>query len=119
MLPGWLLALILLALVGAVTACRVFFTSRSMKDESELVMRKGLLADAEIISYNADSDCFWVTYRFTPRGETNSIICKKAIARVRKSMRFAPGTLVPVRYLPKYPSISLLVPYAKHQIPSS
>ena len=90
-----------------------------MSDQSALVMREGLVAEAEVISYESDGECFWVVYAFTPRGESRPITCRKAIAWIRKSKRFPTGTRVPVRYLLKYPSISLLVPYAKHQNPTS
>ena len=116
MYPEWLIAFLFLLPLVALMAYFLFFVSRSMKEESDQVMLKGRLADAEIVSYRAD-EWLWVTYRFTPHGATEPITCEKAVGLGVR--RFALGSTVPVRYMAKYPSISLLVPYATQQLSSS
>ena len=63
------------------------------------------------------NDFLWVTYSFVPLGSREPLICKKALTFGAE--RIPIGTVVPVRYLAGFPSVSLLVPYATHQFPSS
>jgi hypothetical protein len=89
---------------------------RDKGGEVEYVLKSGLLVDAEIIGYE-NNDFLWVTYRFLPIGSRESVTCKKALRFGAE--RLPVGSVVPVRYLAKFPSISLIVPYATHQFPSS
>lgn len=101
--------LIVLALLAWLVVAYVFGVWRAEKEAGEFVLHKGLLADAEILYYERD-EYLLVYYRFTPQGEQAPITCNNAISPWSK--RFAAGTIVPVRYMLKYPSMSLLVPYA-------
>ena len=103
--------------LAIVAGLAISFVSRRDKgSETAYVLRSGLLADAEIIGYESN-DFLWVTYRFLPMGSQDPVTCKKALTFGAE--RLPVGTVVPVRYLAKFPSISLLLPYAKHQFPSS
>jgi hypothetical protein len=79
---------------------------------NEKLMVEGLTAEAEILAYTCDE--FWsVKYRFTPKDRSGPIECEKGL---RQRVEFLPvGTKVTVRYLERYPGISVLEPYAKAQ----
>lgn len=109
----WTDAVTPLLIVGLLVAwllvAFMFGVSRAEKEAGELVLRKGRLADAEILYYERD-EYLLVYFRFTPQGEAEPITCHNAISPWAK--RFAPGTIVPVRYMAKYPTMCTLVPYA-------
>lgn len=104
--------LIFFLLIATLFVAFMIGVSRAEKDARDLVLHKGRLAEAEILYYERDEHLL-VYYRFTPQGEQEPITCNNAISPWSK--RFAPGTIVPVRYMLKYPSMSLLVPYASRR----
>ena len=116
MFSGDHVAIGIVALVIVTGLAIAFVPRRDKGGEIDYVLKSGLLADAEIIGYE-NNDFLWVTYRFLPIGSREPVTCNKALTFGAE--RFPVGTVVPVRYLAKFPSISLLVPYAKHQFPSS
>jgi hypothetical protein len=81
------------------------------------VMTEGLLGTANVLGYDRIGRTNYVDYSFTPKGRDSSIVCRRQFIRVPvfSFEKFETGTQVPVRYLEKYPTISLLVPYAKYQ----
>ncbi|HEV7270055.1 hypothetical protein [Pseudoxanthomonas sp.] len=101
--------LIFFLLIATLFVAFVIGVSRAERDARNLILRKGQLAEAEILYYEQDEHLL-VYYRFTPQGEQEPITCNNPISPWSK--RFLPGTIVPVRYMLKYPSMSLLVPYA-------
>ena len=100
--------LIFFLLIATLFVAFMIGVSRAEKDARDLILHKGRLAEAEILYYERDEHLL-VYYRFTPQGEQKPITCSNAISPWSK--RFPPGTIVPVRYMLKYPNISLLVPY--------
>ena len=101
--------LIFFSLIAMLLVAFMVGASRAEKEARELILHKGLLADAEILYYERDEHLL-VYYRFMPQGEQDPITCYDAISPWSK--RLAPGTIVPVRYMLKYPTLSVLVPYA-------
>lgn len=100
---------IVFSLLAWLLVAYLYGVSHAEKEAGEFVLRKGLLADAEILYYERD-EYLLVYYRFMPQGEQDPVTCNNAIPPWSK--RFAPGTIVPVRYMLKYPYMSLLLPYA-------
>ena len=116
MLSGETVALLALGAI-LVTGIAIALLSRSQAaGEKDHILSNGLLAQAEIIGYHVN-DFLWVRYKFLPAGASELVTCEKALTSGAK--RLPVGTVVPVRYLAAAPSISLLVPYADHQFPSS
>ena len=112
MSPYWLLMLPL-GLITAVMVGGIVSEHRAITGERNKPVQSGAAADAEIIGYRRHSDAYWVIYPFTPRGPDRPVRCEKTIRG--RAQRFPAGTIVPVRYNLKYPTISLLRRYATHQ----
>jgi hypothetical protein len=81
------------------------------------VMTEGILGEAEILGYKLNDRRRYVEYRFTPEGRDEPLFCRRDLFYLPLSgfKEFEPGTRVPVRYLAKFPTVSLLVPYVKYQ----
>jgi hypothetical protein len=81
------------------------------------VMTEGILGEAEILGYDLIGRKNYVDYRFKPEDRDEFVFCRRCLNYVPFAgfKEFDVGTLVPVRYLAKYPTISLLVPYARYQ----
>lgn len=90
----------------------------SRRKENKELLTNGIQTQAEIIGYR---DCNlqhkqWVKYQFTTELQ-ETITCEKRIASHEK--RLPIGSQVTVYYMQKHPSISILLPYAATQEPTS
>lgn len=110
---AWIWIVIALALVLSVVPAAL--ACRANQDVGNNLMKQGVQADAEILGYRMTCDGPMVSYRFTPRGAPAAITCERFLGV--KVDQPAPGSRVKVRYMAKYPSISLLEPFARHQAP--
>lgn len=89
---------------------------RSQNSERAKLLASGALGEAEILGYER-GEFHLVSYQFMPSGEATPIKCKKIIAHTEE--QYVVGSKVPVRYKAEHPSVSLLVPYATSQVPTS
>lgn len=112
--PQWLIFAIVFSVMGSL-AIPAYLGMKAKKTEVDDLLDKGQLGEAEILGYEED-EYLYVRYRFAPNESKNTIECRKIL--MRGVERYQPGTTVPVRYLAKYPSISVLVPYSHDQMPS-
>lgn len=110
---AWLFAVLAIAGLALVL---VVLSSKAVQQERDKLLQAGNLAEAEILGYER-GEFHLVLYRFVPVGRVEPVECKKIIAHW--DSQYPVGSKVPVRYKPGLPSVSLLVPYAKSQSPSS
>ena len=82
---------------------------KARREETETVLRKGLLVEAEIIGYAPHLRGATVQYRFLAKGWENPIAVTQ---RLPRGSKFAVGEKVAIRYLPAHPHISVIVPHA-------
>ncbi|HYN27647.1 MAG TPA: hypothetical protein VES94_05050 [Burkholderiales bacterium] len=80
---------------------------KARREETETVLRKGLLAEAEIIGYAPHLRGATVQYRFRAAGWEKPIAVTQWLPR---GSEFALGEKVAIRYLPAHPHISVIVP---------
>jgi len=80
---------------------------KARREETETVLRKGLLAEAEIIDYAPHLRGATVQYRFRAAGWEHPIAVTQSLPRGRK---LALGEKVAIRYLPRHPHIAVIVP---------
>jgi len=92
---------------------------RAQQKENRHLLATGAESEAVITGYQTRATRYavyhYVQYQFTA-ANGNQIDCTKMIGQYEQE--FPAGTQVKVRYMPRYPSISILLPYAKTQIPS-
>jgi hypothetical protein len=93
---------------------------RAHRDAAQQVLSQGILGDAEILEYHLTGKYKYVVYTFVPEGRAEPLRCERQLHHVPLFgfQKFELGTPVPVKYLPKFPTVSLLVPYAKFQCPT-
>ena len=115
-LPTWFIPLFIGVSLLALVAIPMLLGQRSMHAEGPRLLNEGQLGEAEILGYERD-EFHLVRYRFTPADRLEPVQCKKIIGQNEE--QFPIGTKVPVRYKPRYPKISVLVPYAHTQLPTS
>ncbi len=107
---GWMiLSIVVLALIGFPLWVFGQFL-RARHEETETVLRKGLPAEAEIIGYAPDLRGAAVYYRFLATGWEHPIA---VMQRLPRGSKFAVGDKVAIRYLPRHPHISVIVPKAQ------
>ena len=80
---------------------------KARREETEIVLRKGLPAQAEIIGYVLDIRGATVQYRYLALGWDNPIAVTQ---RLPPGTKFAVGDRVAIRYLPRHPHIAVIVP---------
>ncbi|MGQ0578274.1 MAG: hypothetical protein ACT4PQ_05105 [Betaproteobacteria bacterium] len=83
---------------------------RARRDQTEMVLRQGLPAEAEIIGYAPHLRGVTVHFRFLATGWANPIA---VMQRLPRGSKFTVGDKVAVRYLPRHPHISVIVPKAQ------
>lgn len=106
----WLIfAIVVLALIGFLLWIFGQFL-RARHEETETVLRKGLPAEAEITGYAPDLRGATVHYRFLAMGWEHPIAVTQ---RLPRGAKFALGEKVAIRYLPRHPHISVIVPKAQ------
>lgn len=115
-LPTWFIPLLIGVSLVALLAVPTLLGQRSMHAEGPRLLNEGQLGEAEILGYERD-EFHLVRYRFFPEGQLDPVECQKIIGQYEE--QFPVGTKVPVRYKPKFPKISVLVPYANTQLPTS
>ena len=111
-LTGIVLAIVV---IGPMLVLMVL-TQKAQHKERQQLIDTGTLGEAEIIGYDKD-EYLYVHYRFTPMHADRAIECRKIIGTL--DTQYPVGTKVAVRYQRQHPSISILVPYADSQIPTS
>jgi hypothetical protein len=104
---GWaILGIIVLPFVGvSVWLFGQFLNSR--REETDAVLRKGLLAEAVVIGYRAERRGAKLQYRFIASGREHPITVS---AHVPGKRNFAVGEKISIRYLPGHPHISVVLP---------
>ena len=80
---------------------------KARREETETVLRKGLLAEAEIIGYAPHFRGATVQYRFRAAGWEKPIVVTQ---RLPRGSEFGLGEKVAIRYLPAHPHIAVIVP---------
>ena len=110
------LALLVIAGLGLLYVGPLLLSQRSSRLEAQKLMQDGALGEAEILGYIPGKGGLWVEYEFTPSGACDPVRCKKCLTTAWK--RLPVGSKVAVRYKARFPSISVLVPYADSQVPS-
>ena len=80
---------------------------KARREETETVLRKGLLAEAEVMGYVPHVRGGMVQYRFRAAGWEHPIAVSQ---RLPPGSTFALGDKVAVRYLPRHPHIAVIVP---------
>lgn len=75
---------------------------RAKREEVAVVLRKGLLAEAEVVGIEGHA----VSFRFRASGWEHPIT---ATGRAEGAHRFEIGEKIQVRYLPAHPHISVIV----------
>lgn len=106
-LNGWLLlAIAALPTIGFPLWVFAQFL-KARREETETVLRKGLLAEAEIIGYVPQVRGATVQYRFRAAGWENPIAVTQSLP---PGSTYALGDKVAVRYLPRHPHIAVIVP---------
>lgn len=75
---------------------------RARREEAATVLRRGLLAQAEVVAVSGDT----VSYRFLASGREHPITVD---GRAEKNRKFEIGEKIQVRYLPAHPHISVIV----------
>ena len=113
---GWLILSMLLGFAPLIAMALI-----AQRKENTALLKNGLLAEAEIVDcvvptfggrFSEKSQGTTISYRFQPEGYAEPITVTKVFSgRLELSI----GTMVPVRYMAKFPQISLLVPYANRQ----
>ena len=104
---GWaILGMVLLPVVGfSAWLFGQFLSSR--REETDTVMRKGLLADAVVVGCRPTRRGAALHFRFTATGRDHPIT---ASAHVSGRRRFVVGDTIAIRYLPAHPHISVVLP---------
>jgi hypothetical protein len=109
------------ALIGLLMILPIWFFARiARRQGSDFLLKEGLLVEAEVLECRQDEPGHrfrftYITYRFLPTGRKEPITVTK---RLETLVGLPLGTKVAVRYMRGYPSISLLVPYAKFHDPA-
>ncbi len=99
---GWfVLAMTLLPAAGFVLWLYGQFL-RARREEAATVLRRGVLAQAEVVAVRGDT----VSFRFPAPGWEHPITVD---GRAEKGRRFEIGEKIQVRYLPAHPHISVIV----------
>jgi hypothetical protein len=75
---------------------------RARREEAATVLRKGILAQAEVVGVRGDT----VSFRFVASGRNHPITVD---GRAEKGRQFEIGEKIQVRYLPAHPHISVIV----------
>jgi hypothetical protein len=100
-----------LIIIGALAIMGVVLHAIARKTANSDVLEHGITGKAEIVETRHDGDnCMYVTYRFTPSAGAEPV---EVIKHFDKKVDLAPGSQVEVKYLAKFPTISLLVAYEK------
>jgi hypothetical protein len=111
--------LIGITLLGIGYSVPFMLAFRAQQKENKHLLATGAESEAVITGYQTRATRYavyhYVQYQFTA-ASGNQIDCTKRIGQYEQE--FPAGTQVKVRYMPQYPSISILLPYAKTQIPS-
>ena len=79
---------------------------KARREETATVLRKGLLAEAEITGYAPHLLGATVQFRFLANGWENPIAVTQ---RLPRGSKFAVGDKVAIRYLPAHPHIAVIV----------
>jgi hypothetical protein len=104
---GWaILGIIVLPFIGFTAWLFGQFLS-ARREETDAVMRKGLLAEAVVVGYAAERRGATLQYRFVASGRENPITVS---ARVTGKRKFVVGERIAIRYLPGHPHISVVLP---------
>ena len=111
-----MLPLLIIAALGLLYVGPLLLSQGSSRREAQKLVEDGTLGEAEILGYTAGKGGLWVEYEFIPLGSSDPVRCKKCLTTAWK--RFPIGSKVAVRYKARFPSISVLVPYADSQVPS-
>ncbi len=111
-----LVPLCILGLVSLAYVAPLLLSLRSSHAEARKLVRTGELSEAEILGYASGKGGLWVEYEFVPLGSSSPVRSRKLL--INTVHRLAIGSKVPVRYKARFPSISVLVPYADSQAPS-
>lgn len=94
------------------------YIKKARRLENQELLKTGLSGEAEILGYKTSMRYHKqiVVYRFqSENGQL--VVCEKAIGRHENQL--PAGSKVPVKYMARYPAISILLPYAKTQEASS
>jgi len=110
-------SLLFLIVPFALIAAIVFGVRRSNLVANRQILSEGLAGDAIILRYSRLGRDRFVEYQFVPDGSSEPIYCKRVLLGTYWSRWFLlpVGAHVPVRYMKRYPAISILEPYAKFQ----